>query len=221
MAYLNPRTGMGASTAGTIESVGGSTLASVAGTLAATGAITGPAAPVLLIAAGIAEFLGAMGVGSGCGQTCVLSSQYANQAEALLKQNIAAYFAINPPRPQSAQTAGLTNFDTIWSDLDQQCSNAQLGAAGQRCITDRQAGGCTWKASPPEYPGEPAAGDCWNWFNAYRDPIANDPDVVPDSELTSASSATGSTSTGASVASSPSSWLLIAAAAALVVWGLS
>ena len=202
---------MGASTAGVVE-------ASVGSALAQAAPLTGPAAPVLLIASAISEFLGAMGVGSGCGQTCVLSSKYANQAEAYLKQNISAYFAINPPRPQSAQTAALQNFDTIWSDLEQQCSNAQLGNAGQRCITDRQAGGCTWKASPPEYPGEPAAGDCWNWFNGYRDPIANDPDVVPDAQL--ASAADGATS-AALVASSSSSWLLIAAAAALVVWGLS
>lgn len=205
---------MGASTAGVVE-------ASVGSALAQAAPLTGPAAPVLLIASAISEFLAAMGVGSGCGQTCVLSSKYANQAEALLKQNIAAYFAINPPRPQSAQTAALQNFDTIWSDLEQQCSNAQLGAAGQRCITDRQAGGCTWQASPPEYPGEPAAGDCWNWFNAYRDPIANDPDVVPDAQLDAASSAAGSTSAASSVASSPSSWLLIAAAAAVALWGLS
>jgi hypothetical protein len=30
------------------------------------------------------------------------------------------------------------------------------------------------------HPGEPVIGACWNWHNGYRDPIANDPNVVDD-----------------------------------------
>jgi hypothetical protein len=92
------------------------------------------------------------------------------------------------------QTAYLTLFDACWAQLQQACGNAALGAAGQRCISDRQAGACTWKCSafgwnqgPDEtwtytWAGPAGSGTtCWNWFNGMRDPVANDPTVVPDS----------------------------------------
>ena len=218
MSYVSPRSGLGTSTSSTIEASVGSTLASAV-------PLSGPAAPFVAIAAGISEMLAALGVGSGCGQTCVLSSNYANQAEALLQKNIAAYFAITPPRAASVQAAALANFDTIWADLEQQCSNSQLGSAGQKCISDRQEGGCTWKQPASSVPpwGTPPAGACWNWFNGYRNPIAQDPDVVPDADLVTATSSTSSSSStaGASTSLPSSTWLLIAAAAAVVVWGLS
>jgi hypothetical protein len=87
------------------------------------------------------------------------------------------------------QVAALNTFDTAWQALQQACGNPQLGAAGQRCISDRQAGACTWKASAGGWQADGtykmwgAAGsgsDCWNWFIGMRDPIANDPNVQPD-----------------------------------------
>jgi hypothetical protein len=45
----------------------------------------------------------------------------------------------------------------------------QLGAAGQRCVSERAAGGTV-----------PGTGG--NWFAWYRDPIANDPNAIPDPE---------------------------------------
>ena len=212
MSYVITGRGLGASTAQTIEASTGSTLASAAGVLAATGVGAVPAA-IVAVAAGIAEMLAALGVGSGCGQTCVLSSNYANQASALLDKNIAAYFAISPPRPLAAQQAAIQNFNTIWSDLEQQCSNPQLGSAGQSCISDRQEGGCKWKATAPAYPGEPAAGECWNWFNAYLDPIQNDPNVQTADE---AAAAAASTTAAASSDSPDYTSLLLVGAAVLV-----
>lgn len=129
----------------------------------------GPA--LAAISLGIAAILN-----SGCGQTCVVTSQWANQAEELLRQNIEAYFALPAPRTTVQQAAAVANFLQVWNTLVSQCSNPSVGAAGQSCISDRQAGACHWTqpaASVPPW-GTPAAGQCWNWWNGYHDPIAND-----------------------------------------------
>ena len=162
-----------------------------------------PVAGAFIALAGVAlELLGQMGVGSGCGQKCVLSTAYANKAESILRQNHDIYLSLPAPRTVSQQQAALTIFDGIWLDLTQQCGVASLGDPGKRCITDRQAGACTWKqkvASP--WPGDPAVGQCWNWFNGYRDAIANDP-VVADTIASSVSSGVdsifGTSATGSS-----------------------
>jgi hypothetical protein len=161
-----------------------------------------PAGVALAIAGAALEFLGAMGVGSGCGQKCVLSTTYANKAEALFRQNITAYFGIPAPRTVTQQKEALTIFDAIWLDLTQQCGVASLGDPGKRCITDRQSGACTWKQTGQSpWPGGPALGACWNWFNAYRDPIANDP-VVADTVASSVSGAATSLESALGVSSS-------------------
>lgn len=137
---------------------------------------------------------------SGCGQTCVVTSQWANQAEPFLQKNIANYFAIAPPRPMSVQQLALGNFDAIWNTLTQQCNQPGLGTAGQNCINDRKSGACKWKATSQGYPGSPAAGACWNWFSGYRDPIANDTQVYNDGGIQPSSAGTpgtvGTVSTG-------------------------
>jgi hypothetical protein len=163
----------------------------------ATGLLTGamfpsPAAPFLAVAGVAAEMLAAFGVGSGCGQSCVLSTAYANKAEQVFQQNIGTYFGL-AQRYYSAQQAAIGVFNAIWNDLLQQCSNSSLGSAGQRCITDRQRGACKWKATADSpWPGGPKKGECWNWFNAYLDPIANDPGVVPDPTPASVAASGGS-----------------------------
>jgi hypothetical protein len=118
---------------------------------------------------------------SGCGQTCVVTSQWANQAEGYLKQNISSYFAIPVPRPQSVQKIAMANFQAIWNTLVQQCNQPGLGTAGQKCISDRQDGACKWKQTGQPYPGTPAIGDCWNWWSGYYYPIANDTQTYDDS----------------------------------------
>lgn len=146
--------------------------AAAAGTTASISSLAipwvGPAIAAATLAIALIE-------NSGCGQTCIVSTNFANQANAAMQKNIEAYFA-QPVRYLSSQQAALANFDHFWAWLQQQCGNQQLGNAGVRCITDRQAGACTWHqpaASVPPW-GTPAAGECWNWFNGYRDPIAND-----------------------------------------------
>jgi len=155
---------------------------------------------------------------SGCGPTCIQASDYANQAELLLRQNLNAYFSLPVPRAQSAQAAYLANFDAIWAQYVKLESDPALGNAGKRGISDRQAGACTWKQTADYGPaimaaGEPAMGQCWNWFSGYRDPIQNDPNVVPDSQ---ASAASGSVLSGGSLLP-----IAVLAGVGLILWGLS
>lgn len=135
---------------------------------------------------------------SGCGQTCIETSQWANQAEPLLQQNVVSYFAIPAPRPMSVQAAAVQNFMNVWNRLVALCSQPGLGAAGQNCINDRQSGACKWKASATgAYPGQPVQGACWNWWNGYHDPIANDTQVYDDSQTSLVATTGGSGATGA------------------------
>ena len=215
-----------ASTRRGLGATGGQEIAASGGVLLSAAPFTGPAAPFLAIAGGIAEFLGAMGVGSGCGSTCVLSTQYANQAEALLQQNIAAYFAIASPRPLSAQTAALANFTTIWNDFVTQCHNPALGSQGQTAISERQAGSCAWKQPASSVPpwGVPAAGACWNWWSGYHDPISSDQtyDDSASSAVSNAAAAVSSAVSGGSSLSGLSVGTLAAlAAAAVVIWAVA
>lgn len=168
--------------------------------------------------AGVTLLVSALIKNSGCGQTCIVTSQWANQAQDGLKQNIDAYFAIPAPRPKSAQTLALQNFDSIWAQLSKMCGDPQWGDAGKRCISDRQRGACVWHATEnSQWPGGVQLGECWNWFNALRDPIANDPHVVDDSALGGASSIFG----GSSAAGAGSSNLLpLALVGGLVVLGV-
>lgn len=183
-----------------------------AGTVLLTTALLVPyPANLFLAAAGaLADLLGAIGIGKGCGQTCITASNYANQAENILRQNLNTYLALSP-RTQSAQQAALNIFDQTWQGLVSVCSNPALNDAGKRCISDRQQGSCAYKTSPGAgcqptqsncwtqdsignctfNPGGPngSGNACWNWFIGYRDPIANDPCVVPDTATSAVSGA--------------------------------
>lgn len=127
-------------------------------------AVPSPASPFLAIAGGIAELAGALGIGSGCGQTCITATQYANRTSDLAQQNMNVYLSLPTPRPKSLQQEALGNFDAIWNALVQQCGNPALGSAGQRCISERQRGGK------------------YDYFSYYRDPIANDTNVYDDTQ---------------------------------------
>lgn len=141
----------------------GSTLASSALTLASTTAAIPVAGAIIAAGAALASFIGYLVANSGCGQTCIVSSDEANKIEPLLQQNLNAY--LSSPRTAQDQAAALQNFDAAWGALVQFCSNPQLGDAGKNCIADRQSGSCKWRDD---------SGACWNWFTGYRDPIAND-----------------------------------------------
>jgi hypothetical protein len=113
----------------------------------------------------------------------------------------------SPVHYQSMQTAYLQLFDGTWAALVKACSDPSLGAAGQACISDRQAGSCAYKTSPGGWkqasdgtwtyvePGPNGSGTaCWNSFIGRRDPVANDPTVVPDPGGSLLSSITGGAS---------------------------
>lgn len=164
--------------------------ASLTGTLAAALSgipIIGPA-----VNAAVSIGLALANIFAGCGQSCVLATNLANQAEPLLQNNLDTYMSA-PIHYASLQAAYLNNFDLTWNALVSACSNPQLGAAGQSCISDREQGACHYQTSPGGWfqdgtgawsyqnPGAQGSGStCWNWFVGYRDPIANDPTVVPD-----------------------------------------
>jgi hypothetical protein len=189
--------------------------------------VTAAAAPAVATALGISASVAVPLVGvafagvlmgieailhSGCGQACVVTSDWANQAEPLLRQNIDTYFRL-PMRTQSDQQSALRMFDAVWSGLVQRCSQPGLSTAGRNCIADRQAGACKWHATADSpWPGGPKQGECWNWFNAYRDPIANDTGVVSDTQA--ALSSVGS------VIGDSSNLLPLAAIAGLVLLGV-
>jgi len=211
LTYGRNRRGLGVVSPTTSQIV---QLTSQAGTAVAGATLAAPVASMLgiattaaipIIGAGIAALsFGIMAIlNSGCGQSCIITSNWANQAEALLQQNIAAYFNLPTPRPLSAQQAALANFDAVWNYLRQECSNPQLGTPGQNCIGDRQAGACKWKQPASSVPpwGTPPAGACWNWFNGYRDPIANDPNVYNDGGAQAISSTSSASQAVSNVAS--------------------
>ena len=223
--YVRNGLGQAEQAVGAVSSIGSpiATAAAAPAVGAALGVSTSLAVPIIGAAiAGVTTLITALIQNSGCGVTCVETSQWANQAEPLLQQNIQAYFSQPAPRSQSSQTAALANFDNVWAKLQQLCGQSGTGNAGVRCISDRQEGACTWKQTSTspllQYPGEPQPGACWNWFNGYRDPIANDPDVTSDDQAATPSTTIG-TVTDSSLSSIPTwAWF---AAAALALWGIS
>ena len=196
MSYHHSRGfGDAASTSRTVGTVGSLTASGVTAALGAGlfgSSVFGVAATSLVPIVG--PILGAAVMGiqaliqqSGCGPTCVITSQWANQAAAQLDQLTTTYFSLPSPRTDSQKAAALGAFDAIWQRLQQLCSQPGTGNAGVRCITDRQAGACTWRQKyQPAIPGQPAIGECWNWFNGYRDVISKDP-TVPDPAASSTS----------------------------------
>ena len=161
---------------------------------------SGPAAPfvavALLAAPVVAKLL--QNVGKGCGQSCVLTSDAANQIEEKLKANVAAYMASG--RTKAEQAAAIAVFQAYWNALVEYCGKPEFQStkAGRNCIDDRKDGACTWKQG----------GQCWNWWTGYYWPIANDA-AKPDS----ASGVTpgGTTQTAAGTPDDPTRYLIPAA----------
>lgn len=220
-----PRTALGqlgqlgqasaAGSAAAIASAGATVTSGILGSLsalAAGGSIAGPVG--LAITGAITLAVVIYNTFKGCGATCTQATSYANQAAAILQQNLTNYLS-SPVRYASFQAASLNNFDTVWAALVQACETAQLAQAGVNCVQDRAQGECAYKTSPAgwsvnadgtcTYTGAGPNGSgtsCWNWFVGYRDPIANDPCVQPDPV---ASSATGAvTNTGTATAGTTS-----------------
>jgi hypothetical protein len=166
-----------------IAGIAATAATTTAGMLVALGTIGGPVGAAI---AGVAAIgIAIANVFSGCGQTCIAATTIDNQLEPVLAQNLGHYMS-SPIHYRSLQQAALNNFDIAWAAY----VKAEQGVPTQGAISiaERQAGGCHWTTSPGGWqgntyvsPGASGSGSaCWNWFIGYRDPIANDPTVVPD-----------------------------------------
>lgn len=148
----------------------------------------------------------------------IATTEIVNQAEVLLKNNLAAWQGLPAIQRNSAtQAAALQNFDAVWTQVQQACLGGNYGSAGNACIADREQGACHFQAN----------GQCWNWFIGYRDPISNDPAVAanaasPSSSTVSVGTAiTAAAAAAAGVPSDSSTLFLLAGAAVLVFMVMS
>lgn len=166
-------------------------VASSAASLLALSPVTGPAAPFIAAAAGLVALFG--NIFSGCGNTCIQATQYANQAGSQLDALKAQYFALATPRPYAAQQAYLQALPQLFNWLQQMCGNPALGTAGKNCISQR----LTRRPCPGVAPA-PVWCDYWSF---YYDPVANDPDVAPPPSAAVSSVAAGSPASSSTTAS--------------------
>ena len=134
----------------------GSSLASSATWLAAAGG------PIGLAVAGVTIALTALFSRKKPGQKRA-TTEIVDSVEPMMQQNLAGY--MSGPHTVSSQYQALQNFDAGWDYVVKSCGIAEMGTPGKWCIDDRKPGGQ------------------WDWFARYRDPIANDPNVVPDPGL--------------------------------------
>jgi hypothetical protein len=203
----------GSQVVGIGSSLGTPVATAVAGPAVGTALGIGASLAVPLVGAAFAGIvLGIQALmNSGCGQTCVLTSEAANKATSLMSQNLHAYMGLPAPRSKTAQQAYLQNFDQIRAWLQQVCGQPGMGNAGVRCIQNQQAGTCPLKTSPYGWTqdasgawkfteaGPAGSGEtCWNYFSGFRDPIANDPTVADDSQAAQASAGIASLLSGGS-----------------------
>jgi hypothetical protein len=189
---------MTATTAAGVAAAGAQTTATL---LVAFGAIAGPIGLAIGAIAAIAPMI--VKLFSGCGATCTQVTQYANQVEQILKQNLQSYLSA-PIRTVSMQQAAVNNYNTAIASLEQACGQAQLGSAGQNCIDERvDASSCQWKAQAggwsqssdgtctyTPWGANNSGTSCWNWVIGYLNPITQDPCVQPDSSILSAGTTT-------------------------------
>ncbi len=166
--------------AGAAMSTGSKIAGAAAGTLAMIAPFTGPAAPFLLAAAALVTPLSTLF--KGCGNTCTQATEYANQFGAQMEKLKALYWN-QPVRYRVSQQQTLAYMDQAAGWLAEMCGNPALGAAGQRCISERLIEGGTAPWCPtPDHRG------C-DWITVLRNPIANDAGVVPDPPTSTAADA--------------------------------
>lgn len=165
----------GASTGAQVAiALGGTTKANIIGGIAAGLIASAPIPVVGPILAGIGAVMGPIAVMfKGCGQTCIQSSNFANQASSALDQLRAQYFA-QPVHYESVQQATMQAVENILNWLNQACGSPALGPAGQKCISERLVRGGTAPWCP-----NPGNTGCDYW-TTYYDPVAHDTSVVPD-----------------------------------------
>lgn len=118
----------------------------------------------------IAVAVAAYKLAQGCGPTCTESSKFADQAQALLYKNMQEYFAIpDYKRTLDIQRQAMLTFEKVAQALAAACGQAALGAAGQRCISERLVEG----GQAPWCPTSDHRG-C-DWITTMYNPIKNDP----------------------------------------------
>ena len=141
-----------------LGSAGSNVGVATGGAIMSAAPLAGPSAPLVAAAGALvalaSTIAGALHIGEGCGPTCIQATSVVNQAEPILKQNVAMFEA-----GQVDKATALSVFNQVWTAVQQGCGGIP-GAAGQNCIGDRQRGGK------------------WDWFSYYYDPIANGPDTV-------------------------------------------
>jgi hypothetical protein len=177
------RTGMGLTTSGEIAAIGSS---------AAVIPVVGP------IIAGVTQILGALGVGNGCGQSCITATQYANAAQSAMETNLNAAqqtVSENGCLTPDEVTTLVNNYNTIWSQMVAGCQTVP-GAAGQNCVSERAPTGK------------------YNYQGAYLAPILALPVCAPTASSVAGSSTTASAmgTTTTSTSSDMTPLLLLAAA---------
>jgi hypothetical protein len=161
--------------AGTALSASGGALATELGISAAFGPIGLAVGGIVAAAAAIA---GIIGVGSGCGPTCVQATNIVNQAEPVLLANLQAYQA-----GTISQATAISNYNQVWQSVLTACA-AIPGTAGQNCVGDRQEGACHYQSN----------GQCWNWYVGYYLPLLQ-VTASTNTSTTSVTSAVSSLST--------------------------
>lgn len=174
------RMGLGQASAGQVGLQVGSTVASavtpkVAAVLASKGifGVTSAAHMVPIvgsIAAGIIMGITAWMNRKGPRQKTA-TTEIVNQAEPKMRENLEAY--LNGPRTLQAQAVHLAMFDDFWQFVLTNCGQKEMGAPGERCISERERGGEAPWCPTPDHRG------C-DWFTLYRDPIEFDEQVKAD-----------------------------------------
>ena len=143
------------------------TAAATTGITAATLATAGITAGVGLVIAAIALWMSRKGPKQN-----VITTGYVNQAEPLLRQNLAAWNA--SPKDCANLQACVQNFQTVWNEVVQACAQSALGDPGHSCIDDRLPAGVTFNTGAPASFNIVGNG-MYNWFDYYLAPILNDP----------------------------------------------
>lgn len=137
--------------------------------------VSGPAAPFVAgaIALALPVFKLIKSLSAGCGESCLVTSKWADQSEEALKDVNRQYFG-QTVRTKASQEYALQVIAELFKQLRGLCSNPATGAAGQRCISERLVRGGTAPWCP-----RPGHTGC-DWYALYYDPIATDTGVVDD-----------------------------------------
>jgi len=125
--------------------------------------VTGPAAPFVALAGALVALATGMGIGHGCGSSCIEATDVVNYAECVMALNLQTYLGLPCPRSAVANAAALQVYNSAWAYIVQSCTAiGGTGGSQQNCIAPRNRGGK------------------YDYFASFYDPIANDTCVSAD-----------------------------------------